>query len=117
MAASSETPLLDTLAGMTAESVARCELDPNALLAARIAALAAVDAPPASYLMHVGAATEAGVTLEQVQNILIGIAPVIGTPRTVAAALNISQALGIAIVALEAELEAELEAAEEEEQE
>ena len=105
--ASPETPIIDTLAAMTAESVARCELDPNSLLAARIAALAAVGAPAASYLMHVGPATEAGITIEQIQNILIGVAPVIGTPRTLTAALNITKALGIAIVALEAELEAE----------
>jgi alkylhydroperoxidase/carboxymuconolactone decarboxylase family protein YurZ len=104
--ASSETPVLDTLAALTAESVARCTLDLNSLLAARIAALAAVDAPAASYLMHVGPAMDAGLTVDQVQNILIGIAPVIGTPRTLAAAQNITEALGIAIVALE-ELEAE----------
>ena len=104
--ASSETPVLDTLAAMTAESVARCTLDPNSLLAARIAALAAVDAPAASYLMHVGPAMDAGLTVDQIQNILIGIAPVIGTPRTLAAAMNITEALGIAIVALE-ELDAE----------
>ena len=104
--ASSETPVLDTLAAMTAESVERCTLDPNSLLAVRIAALAAVDAPAASYLMHVGPAVDAGFTVDQIQNILIGIAPVIGTPRTLAAALKITEALGIAIVALE-ELEAE----------
>jgi alkylhydroperoxidase/carboxymuconolactone decarboxylase family protein YurZ len=104
--ASSETPVLDTLAAMTAESVERCTLDPNSLLAARIAALAAVDAPAASYLMHVGPAMDAGLTVDQIQNILIGIAPVIGTPRTLAAALKITEALGIAIVALE-ELEVE----------
>ncbi len=103
---SSETPVLDTLAAITAESVARCTLDPNSLLAVRIAALAAVDAPAASYLMHVGPAMDAGLTVDQIQNILIGIAPVIGTPRTLAAALKITEALGIAIVALE-ELEAE----------
>ena len=49
---------------------------------------------------------DAGLTVDQIQNILIGIAPVIGTPRTLAAALKITEALGIAIVALE-ELEAE----------
>lgn len=91
---------------ITAESVARCTLDPNSLLAARIAALAAVDAPAASYLMHVGPAMDAGLTVDQIQNILIGIAPVIGTARTLAAAQNMTEALGIAIVALEA-LEAE----------
>ena len=104
--ASSETPVLDTLVAMTAESVARCTLDPNSLLVARIAALAAVDAPAASYLMHVGPAMDAGLTVDQIQNILIGVAPVIGTPRTLTAALNITEALGIAIVAIE-ELEAE----------
>lgn len=103
---SSETPVLDTLAAITAESVARCTLAPNSLLAVRIAALAAVDAPAASYLMHVGPAMDAGLTVDQIQNILIGIAPVIGTPRTLAAALKITEALGIVIVALE-ELEAE----------
>lgn len=105
--ASSETPVLDALAAITAESVARCTLDPNSLLAARVAALAAVDAPAASYLLHVGPAVEAGLTVDQIQNILIGIAPVIGTPRTLAAALKITEALGIAIVALE-ELDDEL---------
>ncbi len=106
--ASSETPVLDALVAMTAESVARCTLDANSLLAARIAALAAVDAPAASYLLHVGPAVEAGVTVDQIENILIGIAPVIGTPRTLAAAMNITRALGIAIVVLE-ELETEQE--------
>jgi alkylhydroperoxidase/carboxymuconolactone decarboxylase family protein YurZ len=101
---SSDTPVLDTLAAMTAESLARCQLDANALLAARLAALAAVDAPPASYLMHVGPAIDSGVSIEQIQNILIAIAPIVGTPRTASAALNITKALGVAIVALEAEL-------------
>ncbi len=106
-AASSETPLLDALAAITAESLARSDLDPNTLLAVRIAALAAVDAPAASYLMHVGPAIEAGVDLDQVQDILIAISPVIGTPRTLAAATKITEALGIAIISLEEELAAE----------
>lgn len=104
---SSEYPVVDTLVAMTAESVARSGLEPNALLVARIAALAAVDAPTASYLMHIGAATDAGVTVEQLQGILIAVAPIIGTPRTVSAAANVTEALGIAVIAIEAELEAE----------
>jgi alkylhydroperoxidase/carboxymuconolactone decarboxylase family protein YurZ len=105
----SENPVLETLAAMTAESVARCGLDANSLLAVRIAALVAVDAPAASYLMHVGPAMDAGVTVEQIQDILIAVAPIVGTPRTAAAALNITKALGVVIVALEEELEEELE--------
>jgi alkylhydroperoxidase/carboxymuconolactone decarboxylase family protein YurZ len=104
---SSDTPVLDTLAAMTAESLARSGLDENSLLTARIAALVAVDAPAASYLMHIGPAADAGVTVEQVQDILIAVAPIVGTPRTVSAAAKITEALGVVVVALEAELEAE----------
>ena len=110
--APTETPVLDTLAAMTAESLARCGLDVNSLVAVRIAALVAVDAPAASYLAHVGPAMDAGVTVEQVQDILIAVAPIVGTPRTLSAAAKITEALGIVIVAVEAELDAELEAEE-----
>jgi alkylhydroperoxidase/carboxymuconolactone decarboxylase family protein YurZ len=63
--------------------------------------------PRPSYLMHVGTAMDAGVTVEQVQNILIAVAPIIGTPRTLDAALNITEALGVVIAVAEEELEAE----------
>jgi alkylhydroperoxidase/carboxymuconolactone decarboxylase family protein YurZ len=102
----SDTPVLDTLAAMTAESLARCGLDENSLITARLAALVAVDAPAASYLMHVGPAMDAGVTIEQVQDILTAVAPVVGTAKTVSAAAKITEALGITVIALEAELEA-----------
>jgi len=101
----SETPVLDTIAAMTAESLARCDLDENALIAARLAALVAVDAPAASYLMHIGPAIDAGVTVEQVQDILVAVAPIVGTARTVSAAAKITEAIGITVIALEAELE------------
>jgi len=101
----SETPVLDTLAAMTAASLTYCDLDANSLLAARLAALAAVDAPAGSYLMHVGPAIDAGVTIDQVQGILVAIAPVIGTARTMSAAARITEALGITVIALEAALE------------
>jgi hypothetical protein len=43
-------------------------------------------------------------------SVLIGIAPVIGAPRTLAAALTITEGLGIVIVALEHEFKAGEEA-------
>ena len=107
MTDSSATPVLDTLAAMTAESLARCGLDENSLLVARISALVAVDAPAASYLLHVGPALEAGVTIEQVQDVLIAVAPIVGTARTASAAAKITEAVGITVLALEAELEAD----------
>ena len=100
-----DTPVLDTLAAMTAVSIEQCDLDPRELMLARIAALVAVDAPPVSYLLNAGAASDVGVTLEDVQGILIAVAPVVGTPRIVSAAGNITRALGFAIAVVEAELE------------
>jgi alkylhydroperoxidase/carboxymuconolactone decarboxylase family protein YurZ len=82
---------------ITAASLERTELDPATLILVRLAALAAVDAPASSYLMHVGPAAEVGVTLDQVQDVLIAVAPIVGTPRTMAAATKIIEALGMAI--------------------
>ncbi len=77
---SQDTPVLDTIAAMTAVSVAECELTPDALMLVRLAALAAVDAGPASYLLNIGPAAEAGITIEDAQNVLVAVAPIIGQP-------------------------------------
>jgi alkylhydroperoxidase/carboxymuconolactone decarboxylase family protein YurZ len=95
------TPVLDTLADMTAVSLERSGADVHTLILERIAALAAVGAPPVSYLLHVGPAVEAGVTLEEVQSVLVAIAPIVGTARTMAAAINITEALGLAIAVID----------------
>ena len=105
-----ETPVLDTLAAMTAASIENCSLEPRELMLARIAALAAADAPPISYLVNAGTAVDVGVTLADVQGVLVAIAPIVGTARTISAAGNVARALGFAIAAVEAELEAELQA-------
>ncbi len=104
-----DTPVLDTIAAMTFDSVERCGLDAEALLLVRIAALAAVDAKPASYLLHVGPAVDAGVTIDQVQDVLVAVAPIVGTARTLSASLAITEALGLAIAVFEAEIDEELE--------
>jgi hypothetical protein len=44
-----------------------------------IAALAAVGAPPVSYLANAGTAADLDVTLEGVQGVLVAVAPIIGT--------------------------------------
>jgi alkylhydroperoxidase/carboxymuconolactone decarboxylase family protein YurZ len=106
-----DTPVLNTLADMTAASLERSSLPPREHMVARIAALVAQDAPPASYLLNAGTAADVGLTIEDAQGILIAVAPIVGTSRVVSAAQNITQALGFAIAVLEAELEAELEAA------
>jgi len=100
-----ETPVVDLIADMTASSVERWNLDPKTLMLVRIAALASVDAPPISYLTNLSIGTEFGVEAEDVQQVLIGIAPVVGTARVASAAGKIVRALGLAIAVADAELE------------
>jgi alkylhydroperoxidase/carboxymuconolactone decarboxylase family protein YurZ len=95
--ATGEAPVLEALTDINAVSLARVELDPAALLMVRIAALVAVDAPPASYLLHVAPAVESGVKLDDVQDVLVAVAPIVGAPRVLRAAGAITEALGLAI--------------------
>lgn len=93
----SETPVLDLLASMTADSISASGLDPETLMLVRIAALAAVDAPSVSYLLNLGAASEVGVDAEQVRGVLAAIAPIVGTARIASATGKIVDALEVAI--------------------
>ena len=99
-----DSPLVETLLVMTAASVEASDLEPRELMLARIAALSAVGAPPASYLLNADTAMDVGITLEDVRGVLIAIAPIAGTARTLEAAANITEALGFAIAIAEAEL-------------
>ena len=110
MASTSDAPVLDTLAAMTMESIERCGMDEGAFILTRIAALAAMDAPAISYLAHVDPAIKANLTLEQVQDVLVAIAPVVGTARVMAAAGHITEALGFAVAVAESDAEAIAEA-------
>jgi 4-carboxymuconolactone decarboxylase len=92
-----ETPVLDTLVQMSANTLERSRLDPETFMLLRIAALAAVGAAPASYATNLGAADEFGVEPEKVQGALVAIAPVVGTARAAEAALAIATALGVQI--------------------
>ena len=70
-----ENPVADTLATMTLISLENSGFSARELMLARIAALVAVDAPAASYVMNAGAAMDAGVTLEDVQGLLVAVPP------------------------------------------
>ena len=93
----SETPILDLLATMTAASIDASGLDQQSFMLVRLAAMVAVDAPPASYLLNLGAADEMGINEEQVRGVLAAVAPIVGTTRVVSATGNIARALGLAI--------------------
>ncbi len=102
---STDTPVLDLIASMTADSIEASSLDPEKLMLVRIAALVAVDAPPMSYLLNLGAADELDIDPEEIRGIFAAIAPIVGTPRIVAATGNIVRALGIALDLAELESE------------
>jgi alkylhydroperoxidase/carboxymuconolactone decarboxylase family protein YurZ len=104
--AKGENPVLSTLLDINAVSLERTELDPQSLILIRLAALIAVDAPVSSYLLHLGAGAQAGLTLEQAQDVLVAVAPIAGTPRTASAAAKLAEALGLAIDIAESELSA-----------
>ncbi|HWH99743.1 MAG TPA: carboxymuconolactone decarboxylase family protein [Propionibacteriaceae bacterium] len=92
-----ETPVLDLLASMTADSVEVSSLDPESLMLVRIAALVAVDAPPVSYLLNLLAGADVGLDAERVRGVLAAIAPIVGTPRVASATGKIVEALEVAI--------------------
>ena len=102
-----ERPVLDLLASMTEDSLEASNLDPETLMLVRVAALVAVDASAASYLLNLGAASELGFGADEIQGVLTAVAPIVGTARVVSAAGKMMKALGIAIEI--AEYEAELE--------
>ncbi|AWW41782.1 MULTISPECIES: hypothetical protein [Streptomyces] len=106
MATASEAPVLDTIAAMTIDSMERCHMDERSLILSRIAALVAMDAPAISYLAHIDPALKADFTVEQLQDLLVAIAPVVGTARVMSAAGHIAQAFGVAIALADSEAEA-----------
>jgi alkylhydroperoxidase/carboxymuconolactone decarboxylase family protein YurZ len=105
----SETPVLDLLASMTADSLEASSLDSETLMLVRIAALAAIDAPSVSYLLNLGAASDIGIDAEQVRGVLAAIAPIVGTARVASATGKIVDALEVAIEIAEFEDEQDQE--------
>lgn len=72
-------------------------LDARTFALTKIAALIALDAPPASFVWQVGAAIANEVTAEDIAGVLMAIAPQVGIPKVVAAAPEIMLALGLTL--------------------
>lgn len=96
-AAHGEMPVLETLAQMNLNTLQRSGLDMRTYLLVRFAALAAMDAPPASYLLVLEIAEEAGVSVEDLKGALTAIAPIVGGPRVISAAAEALRAIGLAV--------------------
>ena len=54
--------------------------------------------------VHISAVERAGLTSEDIEGVMIAVAPVVGTPRVVAAAGQILRALGFAIAVGDTEM-------------
>ena len=84
------------LQDLIARSYTESGLDPQTFMLVRMAALAALDAEPASWLMNIAVSGEAGLGPDLTLGLLIAIPPVIGTPRVVSGAGNMIKALKFA---------------------
>jgi len=94
--AGGDTPVLERLVAMNLDSMANSGLDEETYHLVRLAALVAMDAAPVSYLINLGVAAEAGLTLERAQGALIAIAPIVGSARVASAAGKMLRAYGLA---------------------
>lgn len=101
--AQGDAPVLETLAQMHLDTLDRSGLPEVTYHLVRIAALVAMDAAPVSYLVNLGIARDAGVSLEQLQGVLTAIAPIVGSARVTSAAGNAMRALGFAEAVAESE--------------
>jgi alkylhydroperoxidase/carboxymuconolactone decarboxylase family protein YurZ len=110
MADEEATPILDVLTTMTEAAVQTTDLDPALQILVRFAALVALDAAPASYLFHFGAGIDQALTMEDAQQVLVTLAPLVGSARIVSASSKIARALGFALALADAEAEAESDA-------
>lgn len=96
-----DVDIIDSLLAVQVDNIEDSGLDPKVHALVRIAALVAIDAPPASYVWQVGLALESGVTPDEILGVLIALAPTVGMARVVAAAPEIALALGIDIEGLD----------------
>jgi 4-carboxymuconolactone decarboxylase len=72
-------------------------LDARTFSLVKIAALIALDAPPASYLWQVSNALDSGASPAEILGVLRAVAPQVGGPRVIGAAPEIMVALGLAL--------------------
>ncbi len=95
--ASGDVTLLDAVLGLRDAELGRTGLDARTFALVKIAALVALDAPPASYSWQVTNALADGATAEDILAVLRAVAPQVGGPKVVAAAPEIMVALGLAL--------------------
>jgi 4-carboxymuconolactone decarboxylase len=94
-----DSGLLGEAMNMREQLRAESSLDAKSFALVKIAALVALDAAPASYLLQVQLALDAGASPREILGVLTAVAPQTGMARVVAAAPEIMLALGLELPA------------------
>jgi 4-carboxymuconolactone decarboxylase len=95
--ATAEADLLETAVELREGALERSGLDARTFALVKLAALIALDAPPASYAWQVANALDEGVEPADLLGVLVAVAPQVGGPRVVAAASEMMLALGLTL--------------------
>ncbi len=95
--AAGELDVLDRAVGLREASREDSGLDARSFALVKLAALVALDAPPASYAWQVPNALADGVNAEDIAGMMRAIAPQVGGPKLIAAAPEIMLALGLSV--------------------
>jgi alkylhydroperoxidase/carboxymuconolactone decarboxylase family protein YurZ len=93
--ATAEEELLASLLAMQLHNLEASGLDERTYSLVKIAALIALDAPPASYMAQVAFALENDVEPKDILRVLVAVAPQVGLPKAIAAAPELMLALGL----------------------
>jgi hypothetical protein len=83
-----QVPVLETIAQMQIQNLARSGLDEDTYRLVRLAALIALDPDPITYLAHLGSG-ESRIPDELVLGTLVAVAPLIGSARVLSAAARL----------------------------
>ncbi|HMD55845.1 MAG TPA: carboxymuconolactone decarboxylase family protein [Solirubrobacteraceae bacterium] len=95
--ATGDVDVLESAIGLRELAQERTGLDARTFALVKIAALIAMDAPPASYVWQIANALEEDVLPEDIVGVLMAVAPQVGGPRVIAAAPEIMLALGLTL--------------------
>src|SRR5262249_61304736 len=90
-----DSSILESVVGLRLHNLQASGLDPRSHALIKVAALIAMDAPPASYVWQISTALEQGVTADDLVGVLIAVAPQVGAPRIIAVAGDIGCDLGV----------------------
>ena len=93
--AAAEEDIIASLLAMQLHNLEESGFEPRTYSLVKIATLIAIGAPPASYMAQVAFALEAGVTPDEIVNLLVAVAPQVGLPKVIAAAPQLMAALGL----------------------